>query len=165
MMHTSRRAIALYAGLVIASLFITNCGGGGGSTAPSNAPVVSDFQILPLTPEKAFTVVLYWIWATVTDPNNDLFGGRVEIRDPVTGQIASVRIDGDILVSNTITVFLSTNPVSAGRYIGVFSVIDAAGNRSNEILFFVTIQPEIPQQEVPQGSAQGRIFDRLVPGR
>ena len=154
------------AALVIATGCKGGGGGGGGPAGPSaNALVVSDLQIRPLTAEKAFTQVLYLITATVTDPNNDLIGGRVEIRDPATGQIVSLTINGDVLVGNTISVLLVTNPVPPGRYDGILSVVDAAGNRSNEISFFVTIQPEVPLREVPQGSTPSKLIDRLAPAR
>jgi hypothetical protein len=106
------------------------------------------------------------ITATVTDPSNDLIGGRAEVKRPATGETVSAPITADTFIGpSRIGLVLVTNPVPAGRYDLVFAVIDAAGNRSNETAFFVTIQPEVPLREVPQGPTPSKLIDRLTPAR
>ena len=157
--------------LLTALVIAAGCGGGGGhgggpSGPSANAPVVTDFQIGALSPEKSFTQVAYAITATVTDPNNDLIGGWAEVKRPATGELVSAPITADTFIGpNKLGLVLVTNPAPAGRYDLVFAVIDAAGNRSNEIAFFIVIQPEAPLREVPQGSTPGKIIDRLAPAR
>ena len=155
------------AALVIAAGCKGGGGGGGGPAGPSaNAPVVSNLQIRGLTAEKAFREVQYAITATVTDPNNDLIGGRAEVKRPATGETVSATITADTFIGpDTIGLVLVINPVPAGRYDLVFAVTDAAGNRSNEIAFFITIQPQVPLREVPQGSTPSKLIDRLTPAR
>ena len=158
----ARRATTAYVGLVLALLVTASCGGGGGSssgtptTTSASAPVVSNFQIRPLTPEKANTEVRYQITATVIDPNNDLMGGRVELSDGT--RTLTLAIDATVLQGNTIGVILITNRVPAGRYTGSFAVVDAAGNRSDEITFAVNIEALTP-------SSGGGFIDRLAPAR
>ena len=150
-------------------MIATGCKGGGGhggSSGPSSSPLVTDFQISALSPERSFREVQYLITATVTDPSNDLIGGRAEVKDVRTGQIVTATITADTFIGpNRIGLLLVTNPVPAGRYDAEFSVVDAAGNRSNVIAFFVTIQPEVPLREVPQGPTPSKLIDRLTPTR
>lgn len=117
--------------LVVTLLMIASCGGGGGgssTTTSSHNPVITNFQIRPLTPEKANTEVRYSIIATVADPDNDLFGGRVELNDGA--KTLTTPLDNTSLSGNTVSVILVTNPVPPGSYRGTFAVVDAAGNRS-----------------------------------
>ncbi len=156
--------------LPLAALVIaTGCKGGGGhggTSGPSSSPLVTDFQISALSPERSFRQVQYLITATVTDPNNDLIGGRAEVKRPATGETVSAPITADTFTGpNKIGLVLVTNPVPAGRYDLTFAVIDAAGNRSNEVSFFITILPEVPLREVPQGPAPSKLIDRLTPTR
>ena len=85
-----------YANLVITVLVISSCGGGGGgggTTGPSaNSPVVSNFQIRPLTAERTGITLAYRVTATVTDPNNDLVGGTERFREPATGDVTEFTI-------------------------------------------------------------------------
>jgi hypothetical protein len=162
-----------WSGLVVAvALSIAGCGGGGNGgggggapTVPSaSAPVLTNFQITPLTPERANTQIRYRLTATVTDPNGDLLGGHVDLNDGV--KTLSLPIDGSVLQGSTIAVVLITNPVPAGRYTGTLSVVDAAGNRSNEATFTVTVNPLIPAiGEGRAGSASPGFLDQLTPGR
>lgn len=163
-----QRTTIYYVGLVIALVIIANCngGGGGGTTGSSaNAPVVSEFRIRALDPERAFRTVRYLITARVTDPNNDLIGGRAEFRVPTTGETESTTLDSTFLQGDRFAAVLPLNPVAPGRYEAVFSIVDAAGNRSNEIPFFVTVTAQVPRgrPEVPR--VTGPIIDRLRPAR
>jgi hypothetical protein len=164
-----------WGGLVVGiALAIAGCGGGGGNggggggatSGPSSpsAPVLTNFQITALTPERANTQVRYRLTATATDPNGDLLGGHVELNDGT--RTLTLTIDGGVLQGSTVAVVLVTNPVPAGKYSGTFSVVDAAGNRSNVIAFTVTINPQTPGiPEEPAGSAARSLGDQLLPAR
>ncbi len=166
-MTTGRTLTILLAALVITAGCNGGGGHGGGPSGPStNAPVVTDFQIRAATPEKSFQPVTYVITATVTDPNNDLIGGRAEVKRPATGETVSAPITATTFIGpNKLGLVLVINPVPAGRYDMTFAVTDAAGNRSNEVAFFITIQLELPLREIPQGSTPSKLMDRLAPAR
>jgi hypothetical protein len=154
------------------ALSVAGCGGGGGgggnaggSTAVNtDAPVVTDFRITALTPERANTQIRYRITATVTDPSGDLLGGHVEVNDGA--RTLTLTIDGSVLRGSTVTVVFITNPVPPGPYSGTFSVVDAAGNRSNTVAFTVTVNPQVPgAAETPAGGIRPPLLDGLEPGR
>jgi hypothetical protein len=149
------RTLVWYAGLAAALVVIASCngnGGGGGTTGTSaNAPVVTNFQIRPLTPEVTGRTVEWMVTATVTDPNNDVLGGRAEMRVTATGQTIGATIDNTFLNGNRLAIVFFINDPPPGRIDLVASVVDAAGNRSNEIPLFVTIAAA----ELRRGSGTG----------
>jgi hypothetical protein len=99
----------------------------------------------------------------VTDPNNDLIGGRAEVRN---GNVVSTPLNGGTLRGDQFAGVLTTNPLPPGPRPGFFSVFDAAGHESNEISFNLTIQPEASRgaPEIPRGTTP-HTFDRLAPAR
>jgi hypothetical protein len=150
--------------LVATAFAIGGCGGGGGgsSTGPSACdPCVTNFQITPLTPEKANTQVRYRMTANVNDPDGDLLGGKVEVSD--AAKTLTTPIDASSLQGNTIAVVLVTNPVPPGSYSGTFDVIDAAGHRSNVIPFTLNITAQ-GRAEVPAGHPMKSSFAGAVVG-
>ncbi len=159
-----QRTMTLYAALVAGLMLIASCGGGGGggggatTSTLTNAPVVTNFRIVALTAEKANTANRYQITATVTDPNNDLLGGQVEVNDGT--KTLTIAISAGTLQGNTVGVILFTNPVPAGTYQLTFTVVDAAGNRSNVITFSLTITPEAAHPSGNDG-----ILQQLLPAR
>jgi hypothetical protein len=142
-MRLTNKKTLYYLCLLMALLIIANCNGngGGGTTGPSpNAPVQTNFQIRALTPEVTPGTVRYLGQFTATDPNNDIVGGQAEIRIVATGQVLSFTITEAARVSgDTFGGVLTLTNLPLGRTDLVHTVIDAAGNRSNGIPFFITI--------------------------
>lgn len=154
------------AGFVVLAVALGACGGGGGGgpTGPDpNAPIITDLQIRALTPERANTRVHHLITLTVQDADNDLAGGRAEIRENATGHVVSATIDPP--ATNPLAFTLESNPVPAGHYNFEFTVIDAAGHRSNAVPFSITINPQVRQDGIPEMQRPGRILDSLTPAR
>jgi hypothetical protein len=152
-----------YVILTFGLALVAGCGGSGGgggtpTTASANAPVLTNFRIVALTPEKANTVIRYQITATATDPDNDLVGGQVELSDGT--QTLTLPIDAGDLQGSTIGVILVTNPVPAGTYPGTFDLVDAAGHKSNVMSFAVTVNAQ-----ATRGGGSGRVLQQLLPAR
>lgn len=149
------------------ALTLAACGGGGGGGGPAgpdpNAPVITNLQIRPLTPERANTRVRYLLTVTVQDADNDLVGGRVEVRAEPSGQVVSTTIDPG--QTNPLLFELATNPVPPGRYDSTLTVIDAAGHRSNSVPFSVTITPQVRQDGAPEMARPDSFIEQLIPGR
>jgi hypothetical protein len=130
-------------------------GGGGRVSAPdADAPVQLSFQIRALTPELPGRTVRYGTAFALRDRNDDLVGGRAEVRSVATGQVVGATLDadslqGDCTIRCTGAAVLSLTSPAGGRVDLAHSVVDAAGHRSNEIPFFVTIAPA----ERPSGGA------------
>lgn len=103
-------------------------------------PVVSNFRIRSLTPEVTDATVRWLISATATHPTPGLLGGRAEVALVATGQTFGVEIRRGDLGPEVLRVELYLVDPPPGRNHGVFSVVDAAGERSNEIPFYVTIE-------------------------
>jgi hypothetical protein len=120
--------------------------------------MVTNFRIVALTPEKANTTIRHQITATVTDPDNDLMGGQVEVNDGT--KTLTTPIDANSLQGSTIGVILVSNPVPAGTYQLTFDVVDAAGHKSNVINFVVMVNPEAARP----GGRDG-ILQQLLPAR
>jgi hypothetical protein len=164
---SARCGIRTYLGLVAAMLVVAGCGGGGNGgggggtpTTSALAPIVTNFQIHPMTPERANTQVRYHITATVSDPDNDLLGGQVELGDGA--KTLTLTIDGTVLRGTTVSIVLVTNPLPPGAYSGTFAVVDAAGHRSNEVGFVVNIA----LGTMPEHTKGTRGFiERLTPAR
>ena len=97
-----------------------------------DAPIISNLRLQPLTPEVSGRPGLYEVTATVTDPDGDLVGGRVEVRLVATGETAAFTIDAPFPGDRLDTALL-TDPLPPGRFDLVFTVTDAAGHRSNEV--------------------------------
>lgn len=145
--------------LLAVTIIATGCGGGGGGggapTAPSNpdAPVQLNLQVNPLTSERAGTEVQYLITITVQDRNGDIVGGRSELRSVTANTTQSFEITavtGDCITQCTFQGLLTLTKPPPGRIDFVHTTIDKAGNRSNEIPFFVTIAAaELPREAVP----------------
>ena len=168
-LRTHRTAVLCCIGLLVVGLVVTGCGGGkkgGGPTGPTaEAPMVSNLQVHPLDPEVSGKQVRYAITATVVDADNDLVGGRAEARVPATGETKSFTIEASDLSGNTLGALLVTNPLPPGRYDFTFSVIDAAGHRSNEVPFSITIRAaELPRGTVPVPTP-GTFLDQLRPAK
>ena len=102
--------------------------------------MVSNFRIRPPTPEVTDATVRWLISATVTHPGPGLLEGRAEVALVATGQTFGVEIRRGGLVPEALRVELYLVDPPPGRNHGVFSVVDAAGERSNEIPFYVTIE-------------------------
>lgn len=139
---------AVLAGAVLAG----GCGGkGGGSSTAVNvhAPVVTNLQVRARTPEKANQRIVWTITATVADPDGDVVGGQAEARLVQTGQVVSAAIDPTFVRGDQFAAVLFVQSAPAGRADFIFSIVDAAGNRSNEIPFFVTIAAELPRAGAP----------------
>ena len=103
--------------------------------------------------------------ATVTDPNNDVLGGMAEARLVGTTIVVSATIDSGFLQGTQFAAILRVNPIPPGTYQLVFSIVDAAGNRSNEIPFFVTINPEQPRSGKLPETPRGPFLDSIRPAR
>jgi hypothetical protein len=130
--------------LALGLLLLALAGCGGDGSGPSHAPVITDLQIRPLTPEKANTQVRYSIVISIADTGNDLVGGHVELRvgDQQSEEIPILASDvtgpGTVVVPGELT----TNPLPPGRYdIGVVAT-DASGRESAPVSFFITIQAQ-----------------------
>jgi hypothetical protein len=152
---------------VALALGLGACGGGGGghATGPDpNAPVVTDLQVRALTPERANTVVRHQLTITVSDRDNDLVGGQVEVKEEANGHVVSAPIT--VAPANDRIFFeISSNPVPAGHYDLALSVIDAAGHRSNAVGFSITITPQVRPDGAPEMPRGGTFIDSLTPGR
>ena len=154
-----RDMVPYHLGLLGLLLIIAGCGGGGGGTAgPSaDAPIQLDLQIRALTSERTGGTVRYLITFVVKDRNNDLIGGKAELKVVATGQVFDFTLSardfsGDCASQCTGRgVFTLSNP-PPGRIDLVHTVIDAAGHRSNGIAFFVTIAAG----ERPRAGASGQ---------
>ena len=57
---------------------------------------------------------------------------------------------------------LMGNPHGNGQ---PWTVTGPSVGQERRVSFFITIQPEVPLREVPQGSTPGKIIDRLAPAR
>jgi hypothetical protein len=143
-------------GLLAISLALAACNGngdGGRVAGPDpDAPEQLSFQVRALTAERPGITVRYATAFALRDRNDDLLGGRAEIRSAATGQVVGFTLAGGSLAGDCTTrctgagVF-SLTPSGGGRLDLVHYVVDAAGHRSNEIPFFVTIAPA----ELPSG--------------
>ncbi len=122
-------------------------------------PAISDFHIRPLTPEQSGIAVRWSITATVTDVNNDIVGGRAEIRVVGTGEEFTLPIRKQDLVGGALAAVFSLVDPPGGRIDAVFSVLDVTSERSREIPFYLTIAG--PQQ----GGTPGRLEGGMSPGR
>jgi hypothetical protein len=153
-----------YVILTLGLALVAGCGGSGGggggtpTTVSANAPVLANFRIVALNPEKANAVIRYQITVTVTDADNDVAGGQVELSDGT--QTLALPIDAGDLQGNTIGVILVTNPVPAGTYPGTFDIVDAAGHKSNVIAFAITVNAQ-----ATRGDGSGRLLLQLLPAR
>lgn len=161
---TIGRAVAVVA-LVVAGLgLLGGCGGkgsGGGPAGPNvHAPTVTDLQVRAATAEKAGQRIVWVVRATVTDPEGDVLGGQAEARIEQTGQVVSATIDANFLHGAQFACTLSVENPPPGRIDVVFSIVDAAGNRSNEVAFFVNVAAE-----ALRGTAPGPTRMELVPVR
>jgi hypothetical protein len=159
MRSTIRRTTLIGLGLAAAiSLAACSKSGGGGNaiTGPSaDAPVVSNFQVRALTPQLSGQTVEYLVTATVVDPNGDLLGGQVEARVVSTGEVIGATIDAGFFDGQQFAGVLFFQNPPGGHVELVFSVIDAAGHRSNEIPFAVDIaMTELPRTR-PAGPPSG----------
>ena len=154
----TQTAMVLLVGLVMSG-FVAGCGGGkkGSPTEPTdNGPVVTNFQVRPLTSEQAGRRVEWLITATVVDPNNDLVGGRKEARIVATGQVIGAALDAEDLRGDMFAAVLFFENPPPGRIDLAFSIVDAAGHRSNEIPFSVNIAAALlPRGTVPGGFIAG----------
>jgi hypothetical protein len=149
-MRRTVRASALLA----LSLAVAACNGngdGGRVAGPdADAPQQLNLQVRPLTAERPGITVRYAVTFALRDRNNDLLGGRAEIRGVATGRVVGFTLGGGSLAGDctsqcTGAGVFSLTPSGGGRLDLVHYVIDAAGHRSNEIPFFVTIAPgELP---------------------
>jgi SAM-dependent methyltransferase len=102
-------------------------------------PVISNFRIRPLTPEVTDATVRWLISATVAR-GSGLREARAEVALVATGQTFGVEIRQADLVGDTLRVELHLTGPPPGRNHGVFCLVDAAGERSNEIPFYLTIE-------------------------
>ena len=159
-MRLTTRPILMGFMLITALIITPGCkgrGGGGASTGPnSDAPVQLDLQIRPLTPERTGITVRYLVTVTLMDRNNDVAGGRSVMRNVTTGQpvgeftLTAADLLGDCVTRCTFQGGLTRVNPPPGRTDFAQTVIDAAGNRSAEISFFVnTAQAELPRGAIP----------------
>jgi len=153
-------------GLALLLLGLGGCGGGG--SGPSHAPVITNLQIRPLTPEKANTEVRYSIVVSISDSGNDLVGGHVELRadgqqsDEVPIEASDVTGPGTAVVPGVLT----TNPLPPGRYDASVVATDAGGHESAPVAFFITIQAELPRGVEPAPAPErGRWIEEFGRGR
>jgi SAM-dependent methyltransferase len=102
-------------------------------------PVISNFRIRPLTPEVTDATVRWLISATVAR-GSGLREARAEVALVATGQTFGVEIRQADLGGDTLRVELHLTGPPPGRNHGVFCLVDAAGERSNEIPFYLTIE-------------------------
>jgi SAM-dependent methyltransferase len=102
-------------------------------------PVISNFRIRPLTPEVTDATVRWLISATVAR-GSGLREARAEVALVATGQTFGVEIRQADLDGDTLRVELHLTGPPPGRNHGVFCLVDAAGERSNEIPFYLTIE-------------------------
>lgn len=156
-----RKTTLWYLGLVAILLVVASCDGGGSKRTPTgptvnpDAPEQLNLEVRPLTAERTGTTVRYLITTALRDRNNDLVGGRAELRNMASGQtldftITAADLAGDCATQCTLRGVLTLVNPPPGRIDLVHTVIDAAGNRSNEISFFVTIAAaQLPREAVP----------------
>jgi hypothetical protein len=137
---TARRLAVLLA----TSLLLAGCGGGGDDPfdfdiISDDAPMVSEFQIQPLTPTVTGGTVRWRITARVTDRNGDVVGGEAIIgvarvngvgRASTTGGTFRSRIDETELVGDRLTVQLFIVNPPPGEIDLVFIVSDAGDHPS-----------------------------------
>jgi len=164
---TTRRRVRAVVGLAVVAAglgLLGGCGGksGGGNPAATNvhAPTVTNLQVRPATAEKAGQRIVWVLAATVTDPDGDVLGGRAEAKIQQTGQVVSATIDPSFLQGTQFACTLSVENPPPGRIDVVFSIVDAAGNRSNEVPFFVGVSAE-----AVRGTAPGPTRVELGPAR
>lgn len=130
--------------LAVSALLLTGCGGGGngGPTGASRAPVIANLVPLagsgpcdPIPP--GFSVVFLGYSFDYADADGDVRGGHVEVGGGATGTfpVPSTRVSITGTTSGKITVLeceIAKGAVTVSRFRRV-TLVDAAGNRSNEL--------------------------------
>lgn len=140
-------AVGLGVSLLLSLGILVGCNGDDdGSdffTAPTaDSPTVSNLRVRALSPEVSGVPITYRVTATVTDPNDDVVGGRAEFFDLEDEEtIVSAGIGPGNLSGSSLTIQVVAPPTEAGQFGIAFAVVDAAGNRSNPLFFTVTIAP------------------------
>ena len=149
--------------LLVMVLFIAGCGGGGGgggsTTGPAvnpNAPVLSDFQVVALDPERANTRVRYAFGANFVDVPGDVFNGTCELSTSVgpVSQPINVLLPGaspNATQGSVVCIFFFLVP-SPTQVTGTFTVVDRAGNRSNSFSFVLGISERRSGEAAPGGT-------------
>lgn len=139
--------------LVAALVVIASCngGGGGGSTGPSaDAPVISDLQVVPRSPEQINTAIEYSVRVNTVDPQGDVFNGTCEL----TSSLGTVSIPISALTPGTdpdaiegsVTCFFSVTAFAPIQLTVTMTVIDRAGHRSNSLTFVLGISEVLSGQ-------------------
>jgi hypothetical protein len=87
-MRAFRSRLGRPGGVLLIALTLAACGGGG-SSGPSESPVISNLRVTPLDPERAGTTIRYLLAADYFDVQADVFNGTCEftgtlVRSPVS---------------------------------------------------------------------------------